>query len=847
VLGLANAPETMKWTPEQFSTTTDVLVAGVPVPDVTYPRFITKPNGDLLFECRYKLSGDGDSYLREYSGTTHQWTLVGRYVQGMDANPDACAYINRIDYDVLGRLHVSWCWRDNYDGMSNHDIFYGYSEDDGRTWKNNAGVQVATTEAINPTNSRISGTCMRQGIASLQIAAIPYNRGYINQESQSSDTQGRVHILNSYIPDGSSSDSNWASSRTKSRLHHRFRKADGTWQVNQVKKNGATVNSYCRAQVVVDAFDNAFVVANGAEVYAATSTADYADWGLISDVDKNRFCSEPQVDHPRLLQEGVLSFVYLGRDGKVAVIEYLLDNPHQPAGTGLAMSIEDGLTVWNGTLETSIGEQYTLYLNADAQTQVWIDGNLLIEKTSAGQEELSALIPLIATHKHNIEIRTTSTANIATLLSWSSAHTAKATVPETALYPIAQIQDDANNLYPYSPDLPELYDFGGTDVNDLNNFIPSLNDFTLQVQATGESINIGNGYFIYTPTAAGTVRFAQKNGKIYVYEGLNYKGEFTPTVAMAFPDIYGATDNATAQTGIYNPLNLFSNPGFETVDEYIQGYDPATTPGDIRFKATDWHTLASYYGIGSRTNNIANNSGYAAMLPHVEGTSAFMLHGFGAGNEGTSFWQELTSLLPNTAYKAVFRHLSHKDTSAANSGYKARVGGFFTDYFAEYAYGSPAQGFGNYTDVSFSFVTPSTLPNEVFFFISRTAGSIAHFDRMTLVEGAINIGTGITGVSAATYLTGTAYAPAAAPPTAIVPIIPQGNVKIFSSNNNIHINNPAAQFANINVYDLTGKSVWHSSGSTNRTISTASMPAGVYVVVVSTPDKIYREKIQITN
>ncbi len=64
---------------------------------------------------------DGDSYLREYDGNTHRWTHIGRYVQGMDASPNACAYINRMDYDVLGRLHVSWCWRDDFGGGSNHD------------------------------------------------------------------------------------------------------------------------------------------------------------------------------------------------------------------------------------------------------------------------------------------------------------------------------------------------------------------------------------------------------------------------------------------------------------------------------------------------------------------------------------------------------------------------------------------------------------------------------------------------------------------------------------------------------------------------------------------------------
>jgi hypothetical protein len=840
VLDLANNPETMKWNAGQFGETTDILETGIRVPDVTYPRFISKPDGNLLLECRYRLSGDGDSYLREYSGETHQWTLVGRYVQGMDANPNACAYINRMDYDNRGRLHVSWCWRDDFGGGSNHDIFYGYSEDHGRTWKNNAGEQVAVTETIHPTDSRASGACMRQGISSLQIAAIAYNRGYINQESQSSDTQGRVHILNSYMPDGDGTDANWESSRTKARLHHRFRKADGTWAVNQVKNNGTAVHSYCRSQVVADAFDNALVIANGAEIYASTSVANYADWELLSDVDKNRFCSEPQIDHPRLLQDGVLSFVYLGRDKKVTVIDYLMDNPHQPDGAGLAVRTEGDFTVWSGSLETLFGEQYTLHLHTDAETSVYVDGLLLIEKNAGGQQDLSAVIPLIASHKHNMEVRTKSTAPFAALLSWQSAHTPKAAIPETSLYPVEEITDDSDNLYPYPPELPELQDFGGVNIN-IENFMPSFNDFTLEVAATGETIVIGNGYITYTPTAAGTVRFAQKDGKVYVFEGKTYKGELTPAVPMSFPDIFDETDNAAGKTGIYDERNLFKNPGFETVAEYIPGYDPQTKPADIRSKAADWNTLASYYG-SSRANNLSVNPGYAAMLPSVEGDYAFMLHGYGAGDEGMSLWQQLTGIQPNTAYKVTFRHLSHGDTSPANSTYKVSLGGLFSGYFAGYSYGSPAQGFGNYTDVSFTFLTPSNLPVPVYFFISRTATCIAHFDRMTLIEGTANTGAGITGVTSATCLEGTAYAPGTTI-TGIAAEKPAEQVKISGGKNVVRIRNFSAQPAGVSIYDMCGRRVWLQKNV--RADSAVTLPCGIYAVIVDTPGRIYREKIMV--
>jgi hypothetical protein len=46
------------------------------------------------------------------------------------------------------------------------------------------------------------------------------------------------------------------------------------------------------------------------------------------------FLLEPQNDR-NAIDEGILSFVYLGRDRTVAVIDYLIDNPHRPNGKGL--------------------------------------------------------------------------------------------------------------------------------------------------------------------------------------------------------------------------------------------------------------------------------------------------------------------------------------------------------------------------------------------------------------------------------------------------------------------------------------------------------------------------------
>lgn len=475
VRGSANNPDSMAWEPESFSAAANVLDAVVP--DVTYPRFIGKPDGNLLFECRYKLSGDGDSYLREYDGDTRTWKLVGRYVQGMEATPNACAYINRIDYDLNGRLHVSWCWRDDFSGMSNHDLYYGYSDDHGRTWKDKNGLQVAKTDSTGWTDSRAAGACMNRSKTTLKLKDIPYNKGYINQESQATDSKGQVHILNSYI-EGSETDDSWASSRAKAVLHHHYVDQSGTLHHRLIKNGGSNVSSYCRSQIVTDAFDNAYVVANGAEIYTATAAAGYTDWHLLTDRDKGRFCSEPQVDRA-LIKEGILSFVYLAYDKKITVIDYLLNNPHTPQGTGLTVAYfagedftspvgaaavgavsADGIpgeaksVRWSGAFETAFGEEYTLYLSASEALTVEVDGKTaLLTKATSGVQEHAFGFAAIASHRHNITVELRRTAGqppSPVALRWSSAGTPKAEVPLSALYPQAAFDPECG-----APPLPK--------------------------------------------------------------------------------------------------------------------------------------------------------------------------------------------------------------------------------------------------------------------------------------------------------------------------------------------------------------------------------------------------------
>jgi hypothetical protein len=456
VKGSANDPENMSWDASAFSTTTSIM--DKTIPNVTYPRFISKPDGNLLFECRFRWSGYGDSYLREYNADTQTWSLIGRYVQGEDVTPDACAYINGMSYDKFGRLHVTWCWRDDFGGGSNHDFYYAYSEDHGRTWKDTFNEQKAVTDVMDPVADTKTGGALGQTKKSFMIEAIPYNRGYINQETQDVDSRGRIHAVNSHIPDGQTSDSNWGNSRTKARLHHRFRKEDGTWVKRLITVNGVSVNSTRRVHLAIDSYDNAYVMANNVGVLMASPDDDYATWKLISEDGKTGFLSEPLADKPLLREKGVLSFVYLGSDKKIYVFDHLTKNPNTPDGAGLLAEyfanddftqllgtqtvsrpdqVEGMATAksirWSGTFETLLGETYKLHITTASKTNIYIDDKLRrIIAPTANPVEYEITFPLIPSHKHNIVIETVGSS--LPELQWSSPSTAKQNIPLTSLY-----------------------------------------------------------------------------------------------------------------------------------------------------------------------------------------------------------------------------------------------------------------------------------------------------------------------------------------------------------------------------------------------------------------------------
>ncbi|MCA1744198.1 MAG: BNR-4 repeat-containing protein [Bacteroidales bacterium] len=352
IKNLANDPENIPWTAASFGSKRNYLVAGIPIENVTYPRFVAKPDGDLLFECRLGWSGDGDSFLWEYDTETSAWTYIGEYLNGTSVNENA--YINGIHYDPSGQLHVSWVWRQTPDARTNHDIYYAYSDNDGRSWYNADGQHVGTAGTAPM-------TIASQG---LKVWTVGTNRGLINQESQAVDSKGGVHILQTYISDDQpNSNDFWAGRINQGQLRHIYRDEQGIWHNDVIAHSGRNRN-----EIAVDAKDNVYVVAGNYRVYFASAVDNWQTWTELDVSESTLGMNEPLIDREALLHHNILSFVMAhgANDGRIIVPLYLLGD--EDPGTGLAkIPGSEQLTVYPNpfqssfTIATKAPFSYTIY------------------------------------------------------------------------------------------------------------------------------------------------------------------------------------------------------------------------------------------------------------------------------------------------------------------------------------------------------------------------------------------------------------------------------------------------------------------------------------------------------
>jgi hypothetical protein len=298
---------------------------------VTYPYFLDGPEGTLQLAYRTGSSGDGEMQLAEYHADSGDWSYVGpftsatgSYTQNNVTSSSRNAYPHGLDYDGAGRLHMAFTFRENLNltfiagctsTISNHDTLYMYSDDRGRTWKNNAGATVSDLRAGSSA-----------GIASpgLVIDPLPIGRDLMNQETQIPDHANLLHAVISYVPDRYQP--GCATDRSQAQPHHLWRAADGTWSKTEIRLGGQDVNQgYDRSKLFVDAGDNLYLLLPDLRLLGASAGAKWTDWRLLWDGRSRGNYGEAIIDRTLTREAGGVSVLYLkdttGSTGELHVLD----------------------------------------------------------------------------------------------------------------------------------------------------------------------------------------------------------------------------------------------------------------------------------------------------------------------------------------------------------------------------------------------------------------------------------------------------------------------------------------------------------------------------------------------
>ncbi|UXY18097.1 BNR repeat-containing protein [Streptomyces cynarae] len=312
VAGLMDNPGTTAWTSSVFGAVQTSLDGLALTSQFTYPQFVSTPEGKLQLSYRVGISGNGRNALAEYDGSSWkalgEWSSsTGTYTSSHGSSTARNMYLHGIDYDVNGRLHAFFTWREqnaavmcSSGGITNHDTGYVHSTDRGRTWRNDAGALVATT-----------GTSDTVAVTDAGLVVDPLNPDHslMNQESQFTDSTGLPHAIISYVPGrfGQCTTDYVADRTANGRAFHVRKNSSGTWQKTEIP---VPLNSSQRTKLVLDKYDNAYAVFPYGRIAGASKSSGYTDWTLLYDGSGLNAFGEVVIDEMRVKADNTLSFMY---------------------------------------------------------------------------------------------------------------------------------------------------------------------------------------------------------------------------------------------------------------------------------------------------------------------------------------------------------------------------------------------------------------------------------------------------------------------------------------------------------------------------------------------------------
>ena len=317
---------------------------------VTYPQFYNLPGGDLLYHFREGGSGAGDQYLNHWDNATRTWHNVHLsagaqvpFIKGRGWTPDYNAYPNLPQFDPLGRLVFTWCWRYNSGSpagesgyQTNNNIAYARSADAGLTW-----LRFDATPYHLPISR--DGESGDPGTAAEHLMTIPEGSSLINSGGQDFDSNNNPVIATWWAPGTPTGD-------YRRQYQVVFRADDGTWQARQVSNrtndNPATkfsetyVRDLGRPIVLCDRDDRIIVLyrdnfqSNGLTVVHSLPRAVDPDrllWTTFELTTGNLGVCEPVFDWELWKRDRVLHLFYQAAEGEAGFTA--------PANTATRVSI----------------------------------------------------------------------------------------------------------------------------------------------------------------------------------------------------------------------------------------------------------------------------------------------------------------------------------------------------------------------------------------------------------------------------------------------------------------------------------------------------------------------------
>jgi hypothetical protein len=246
----------------------------------TYPQF--ERDGDrLLLTWRDGTSIEGRQVLARYDdNAAGTWSYLGNFTAGRGTYTNRYgssearhSYLHGFNVNpVTGDIEVTWTWRENApaacapSGTPNHDLAYARSSDGGQTWVNNGGKVVGRTGSDDVITIADTTTVVPIGV----------ERGMINQETQTFDAEGRLHVATTQLDDDGLTAiggcvTDFYGQRTNAHPFHHWRDDAGIWHTTELP---FTLDSAGRTKLIFDRDDNAVLVLPDGRI--ATATAAYS-------------------------------------------------------------------------------------------------------------------------------------------------------------------------------------------------------------------------------------------------------------------------------------------------------------------------------------------------------------------------------------------------------------------------------------------------------------------------------------------------------------------------------------------------------------------------------------------